>query len=386
MAIRGASLRANASTTATELVWPAIRRFDILLGVLGFLTLAGVVAGVGRLLLGLGATTGLSDVYSWGIWIGFDFGLIAFAGAGFTMAAVVHVFHREHYHAALWPAILAGLMGYTAVLALLVLDLGRPDHFYNFILYWNVHSPLFEISCCVLFYTTVLVLETSPNFLGRLKWRWINPLLKGIRWMMLPVTIIGVTLSTLHQSTLGTLYLNMPHRLHPLWWTPFLPILFYLSSIMAGLSLATLAPRCHAHFAPAGRLYSGARPVSHGGGVRHRVPCGQSSRSLVGGRGCAAVDRVRGAAVVGRVGDRRRGAGYAVADPAIAPIQRRAMDHTKPGAGWGADESLRRHPVRTSRTHGGGGLYASCAGVDLNGWHSGRGAAGLDHRYTLLQR
>ncbi|HQY92795.1 NrfD/PsrC family molybdoenzyme membrane anchor subunit [Caldilinea sp.] len=243
MAIRGASLRANASTTATELVWPAIRRFDILLGVLGFLTLAGVVAGVGRLLLGLGATTGLSDVYSWGIWIGFDFGLIAFAGAGFTMAAVVHVFHREHYHAALWPAILAGLMGYTAVLALLVLDLGRPDHFYNFILYWNVHSPLFEISCCVLFYTTVLVLETSPNFLGRLKWRWINPLLKGIRWMMLPVTIIGVTLSTLHQSTLGTLYLNMPHRLHPLWWTPFLPILFYLSSIMAGLSLATLAYR-----------------------------------------------------------------------------------------------------------------------------------------------
>jgi Ni/Fe-hydrogenase subunit HybB-like protein len=201
------------------------------------------VAGVGRLLLGLGPTTGLSDAYSWGIWIGFDFGLIAFAGAGFTLAAVVHVFHREHYHAALWPAILAGLMGYTAVLALLVLDLGRPDHFYNFILYWNVHSPLFEISCCVLFYTTVLVLETSPNFLGRLKWRWVNPLLKGIRWMMLPVTIVGVTLSTLHQSTLGTLYLNMPHRLHPLWWTPFLPILFYLSSIMAGLSLATLAYR-----------------------------------------------------------------------------------------------------------------------------------------------
>ncbi|MBE2237943.1 MAG: polysulfide reductase NrfD [Caldilineaceae bacterium] len=243
MAIRGASLRANTSTTATEINWPAIRRFDILLGVLGFLTLAGVVAGVGRLLLGLGPTTGLSDAYSWGIWIGFDFGLIAFAGAGFTLAAVVHVFHREHYHAALWPAILAGLMGYTAVLALLVLDLGRPDHFYNFILYWNVHSPLFEISCCVLFYTTVLVLETSPNFLGRLKWRWVNPLLKGIRWMMLPVTIVGVTLSTLHQSTLGTLYLNMPHRLHPLWWTPFLPILFYLSSIMAGLSLATLAYR-----------------------------------------------------------------------------------------------------------------------------------------------
>lgn len=240
MALRGASLRSNIPA---EAAWPHIRRCDCVLGILGFLTLAGVIAGVGRLLLGLGATTALTNVYSWGIWIGFDFGLIAFAGAGFTMAALVHIFHREHYHDALWPAILAGLMGYVAVLALLVLDLGRPDRFYNFMLYWNVHSPLFEISCCVLLYSTVLVIETSPNFLGRLKWSRVNPLLKVIRRAMLPVTIIGVTLSTLHQSTLGTLYLNMPHRLHPLWWSPFLPVLFYISSIMAGLSLATVAYR-----------------------------------------------------------------------------------------------------------------------------------------------
>lgn len=249
MAVRGASWHSPApapTAAGTEITWPAllhIGRFTIVMGVLGALTLAGVVAGVGRLLLGLGSTTGLNDVYSWGIWIGFDFGLIAFAGAGFTMAALVHVFHRQRYHAALWPAILAGLMGYVAVLALLVLDLGRPDRFYNFMLYWNVHSPLFEISCCVLFYTTVLVIETSPNFLGRLPWRWIKPLLRVIAWVMLPVTILGVTLSTLHQSTLGTLYLNMPHRLHPLWWSPVLPVLFYLSSIMAGLSMATLAYR-----------------------------------------------------------------------------------------------------------------------------------------------
>lgn len=247
MAVRGASLRTTTThrevDANVEMAFPRICSLDCTMGILACLTLAGVVAGVGRLFLGLGPTTALNDVYSWGIWIGFDFGLIAFAGAGFTMAAVVHVFHREHYHAALWPAILAGLMGYVAVLALLVLDLGRPDRFYNFMLYWNLHSPLFEISCCVLLYSTVLVIETSPNFLGRLKWRWVNPLLRVIRWLMLPVTIIGVTLSTLHQSTLGTLYLNMPHRLHPLWWSPVLPVLFYISSIMAGLSLAILAYR-----------------------------------------------------------------------------------------------------------------------------------------------
>ncbi len=248
MAIRGASLRSSVTPhqefdAQMESIWPGVCSLNCVMGILAALTFAGVVAGIGRLLLGLGLTTSLNDVYSWGIWIGFDFGLIAFAGAGFTMAAVVHVFHREQYHDALWPAILAGLMGYVAVLALLVLDLGRPDRFYNFMLYWNLHSPLFEISCCVLLYSTVLVIETSPHFLGKLKWKWVSPLLKVIGWIMIPVTILGVTLSTLHQSTLGTLYLNMPHRLHPLWWSPVLPVLFYISSIMAGLSMGTIAYR-----------------------------------------------------------------------------------------------------------------------------------------------
>ena len=224
-----------AATEPLNLRWQ-----DWLLGVLGFLTLAGAVAGIGRLFMGLQATTQLNDTYSWGIWIGFDFGLIAFAGAGFTLAAVVHIFHLERFHAALRPALFTGLLGYVAVLLLLVLDLGRPDRFYHFLLYWNLHSPLFEISWCVLLYSTVLAIEVSPDILRRLPWRWP---LRVVGWLMLPVTIIGVTLSTLHQSTLGTLYLNMPHRLHPLWYTPVLPIFFYVSSIMAGLSLGAIGYR-----------------------------------------------------------------------------------------------------------------------------------------------
>ncbi len=211
---------------------------SVVIGLLSMLVLVGVFAGVGRLFMGLGASTALTDHYPWGIWIGFDFLLIAFSGVGFTMAGLVHVFRQEKYHAALRPAVLAGLMGYSAVLVILLIDLGRFDRFYNFLIFWNPHSPLFEICWCVLLYTTVLVIEVSPTVFERLKWD------RPIRWVaraMLPVAIIGVTLSSLHQSTLGTLYLNMPHRLHALWYSPILPLLFFISSVMAGLSLAIFA-------------------------------------------------------------------------------------------------------------------------------------------------
>jgi Ni/Fe-hydrogenase subunit HybB-like protein len=229
-----------AQLPADDDVLQGVPTRDWLLGVLAFLAVMGVTAGVGRLFMGLQASTALGDVTSWGIWIGFDFGLIAFAGAGFTMAAVVHIFHLHQFHKALRPALLVGLLGYMAVLALLVLDLGRPDRFYHFLLYFNLHSPLFEISWCVLLYSTVLLIEVSPDFLRFLPWKWPTRAASAI---IVPVSIIGVTLSTLHQSTLGTLYLNMPHRLHALWYTPLLPVLFYVSSIMAGLSLGILAYR-----------------------------------------------------------------------------------------------------------------------------------------------
>ncbi len=222
---------------------PVLDRWMIF-NLLTLMTAVGVVASIWRLLTGLGSATNLTDGYPWGIWIGFDFTLIAFAGTGFTMAAVVHVLRLKQFEDAVRPAILAGLVGYVSVLLLLVIDLGRPDRFYHFILFWNMHSPLFEISWCVLLYTTVLLIETSPFLLERIQNRF---LLKLTQKIMLPVTILGVTLSSLHQSTLGTLYLNMPHRLNQLWYTPILPLLFFTSSVMAGLSLAILAYKASNH-------------------------------------------------------------------------------------------------------------------------------------------
>ncbi|MFN8442474.1 MAG: NrfD/PsrC family molybdoenzyme membrane anchor subunit [Caldilineaceae bacterium] len=230
-------MTARALTQPTDFRIGPFRQELVVVGLLACLTAMGVVAGLGRLFLGLAASTALNDTTPWGIWIGFDFTLIAVAGVGFTMAFLVHVLHLHQLRAVLRSALLAGLMGYVAVLLLLVLDLGRPDRFYHFILFWNLHSPLFEISWCVLLYTTVLIIEVSPDLLRWLGWQWLLP---WVTRLMTPVTILGVTLSTLHQSTLGTLYLNMPHRLDPLWYTPYLPLLFLVSAVMVGFSLGML--------------------------------------------------------------------------------------------------------------------------------------------------
>lgn len=210
----------------------------ILLSLLGLLTFLGVAAGVVRLILGMGATTALSDAYPWGIWIGFDFTLIAFSGSAFTMATVVYVLGREEYRPVMVPAVLAGMLGYVAVLLILVLDLGRWDRFYHFIIFWNVHSPLFEVCWCILLYSTVLLIENSPHIFDRFHMARPSEL---IHRFVLPISVLGLTLSSLHQSTLGTMYLNMPHRLNALWYSPIVSPLFFVSSVMAGLSLAMIA-------------------------------------------------------------------------------------------------------------------------------------------------
>ena len=207
------------------------------LGILAVLTLLGLVTGIYRLVVGLGATTDLSDQYAWGLWLGFDFALIAFGGAAFTLATVVHVLNLKKYEVVLRPAILTGFLGYVAVLVILLIDLGRPDRFWGFIPFANIHSPLFEICWCILLYTMVLALEFAPLLFERLK----KPAIAhAIHKFVIPITIAGVTLSTLHQSTLGTMFLALPNRTHPLWWSWLMPLLYFLSAIGMGLSATIL--------------------------------------------------------------------------------------------------------------------------------------------------
>jgi len=209
----------------------------VVLGILAVLTVLGLITGIYRLAVGLGATTDLSDQYAWGLWLGFDFALIAFGGAAFTLALVVHVLNLKKYEVVLRPAILTGFLSYVSVLVILLIDLGRPDRFWGFIVFPNIHSPLFEVSWCILLYTIVLALEFAPLLFERLN----KPkIVSAIHAAVIPITIAGVALSTLHQSTLGTIGLSLPGRVHPLWWSWLLPLLFFLSAIGMGLSAMIL--------------------------------------------------------------------------------------------------------------------------------------------------
>ncbi len=203
-------------------------------GLATLLLLAGAVAAYMRFTLGLGATTNLSDTFPWGLWIGFDFLGVGIAAAGFTIVASVHLFHLHRFEPIVRPAILTAFVGYLLVILVLVIDLGRPEHFWHPLVMWNPHSVMFEITWCVICYTTVLSLEFAPVVLEKFKITAPNKILRAIST---PLMIFGVLFSTLHQSSFGSLYLIVPGRLHELWYSPLLPILFFISCIAAGLSM-----------------------------------------------------------------------------------------------------------------------------------------------------
>jgi c(7)-type cytochrome triheme protein len=196
---------------------------------------AGFYATIVRFTKGLGATTNLSARFPWGIWIGFDVLCgVALAAGGFTISAVVYIFHIEKYRPIIRPTILTAFLGYSLVIVGLMFDLGRPYNVWHPLIMWNPHSVMFEVGWCVTLYTTVLMLEFSPLVLEKLPWKQPYHLVKSIT---IPLVILGVLLSTMHQSSLGTLYLIVPHKLHPLWYSPLLPVFFFISAIALGCAM-----------------------------------------------------------------------------------------------------------------------------------------------------
>ena len=180
----------------------------------GLMGASGVVT-VARFWCGLGAVTALSDATPWGFWIAFDvMSGVALAAGGFVVAATVYVFGMEKYRPFVRPAILTALLGYIAVAVGLLYDLGLPWHIWHPIIYPQYHSVLFEVAMCVILYLTVLSLEFLPVVLEH---SWFDhPLLRGIHRLLknavIPLVIAGIVLSTLHQSSLGSLFLITPYR------------------------------------------------------------------------------------------------------------------------------------------------------------------------------
>ena len=206
--------------------------------------IAGVVLAIGayatgvRFIRGLGASTNLSDLAPWGLWIGFDvMSGVALAAGGFVIAATVHIFHRERYGPLLRPAILTAFLGYLLVVFGLLYDLGQPWRIWHALIYWNPHSVLFEVAWCVMCYTAVLALEFAPVVFERLRMPRPRRILRAIS---IPLIILGITLSTMHQSSLGSMFLIFPSKLSSLWYTPILPLLFFTSAVAVGLAMVTV--------------------------------------------------------------------------------------------------------------------------------------------------
>jgi Ni/Fe-hydrogenase subunit HybB-like protein len=207
--------------------------------VLWFFAFVGLLSIVFRLWFGLGATTHLSDAAPWGLWkiLNMVAG-VALSTGGFTIGFLVYGLRLERFRPLVKPAILIAFLGYGSSVFALTLDIGLPHRIWHPLVMWNEHSFLFEVAWCVMLYFTVTILELSPTFLERMR----LTRLAGFLHRIAPgVVITGIALSSLHHSSLGSLFLVTPQRLHPLWYTSMLPVHFILSAMGAGIMVVVLA-------------------------------------------------------------------------------------------------------------------------------------------------
>ncbi len=211
----------------------ALSPFNVIAGII---VIAGLIVTVLRFTQGLSSVTNLSHYNPWGIWIGFDLLVgVALAAGGYVTSAAVYIFGMKKYQAAVRPAILTGFLGYALVVLALHYDVGRPWRLpYPFIVQQGTTSLLFEVGACVALYLSVLFIEFTP---APLEWLGFRKARNIVVKLTILLTIFGVVLSTLHQSSLGALFLIAPSKLHPLWYSPYLPVFFFVSSVIAGLSM-----------------------------------------------------------------------------------------------------------------------------------------------------
>jgi len=197
----------------------------------------GFAVALYRMFNGLGAATNLSDHMPWGFWIGFDvLGGVAMAAGGFMIASAVYVFNMKKYRAVARPAVLTAFLGYLLAALAIFLDIGHPFRIWHPAVMWQIHSIMFIVAIHVILYTSVLAVESSPMFFEKLKWQGA---LRLVNRIMVPVVVFGALLSILHQSSLGAVYMLVPNKMHPLWYSTSLPFLFLVSALMMGLSMVS---------------------------------------------------------------------------------------------------------------------------------------------------
>ncbi|MDP2158712.1 MAG: Ni/Fe-hydrogenase cytochrome b subunit [Nitrospirota bacterium] len=222
---------------------------------------AGAVVAIYRMLFGLGAATNLSDIWPWGFWIGFDvLGGVAMAAGGFIIAGAVYLLNWKKYKPIVRAAVLNAFFGYVLAATSIFFDIGQSFRIWHPMVMWQINSIMFIVAIHVVLYTTTLAAESSPMIFERLNmsgaYRFVNKI-------MVPIVLFGVLLSTLHQSSLGAVYLIIPSKLSPLWYSSKLPYLFLVSAVMMGLSMVSfetiLSARVFKHKLPMDILTGMAR-------------------------------------------------------------------------------------------------------------------------------
>jgi len=205
--------------------------------VLIFIMAAGFLVAVYRMLFGLGAATNLNDLWPWGFWISFDvLGGVAMAAGGFIIAGAVYILNWKKYKPIVRPAVLNAFFGYLLAATAIFFDIGRSFRIWHPMFMWQVNSIMFIVAIHVVLYTTTLASESSPMFLEKLR---MTKALNLVNKIMVPIVLFGVLLSILHQSSLGAVYLIVPSKLSPLWYSSKLPYMFLVSAVLMGLSMVS---------------------------------------------------------------------------------------------------------------------------------------------------
>jgi Ni/Fe-hydrogenase subunit HybB-like protein len=201
---------------------------------LAFMALAGLLA-LYRYAFGVGAISNLSNSYPWGFWVSFDlFTGIAISSGAFIIAAIIYIFELKEFKPMLRAVLLTALLGYIMEAMALMIELGHPERIWYFFIYQNWTSFLLFIGLYVMIYIAIMAAEFSPAVFERVGWKKPRDFFNRA---MKPLVIVGVVISILHQGSLGALLLIQPTKLFPLWWTPFLPVLFFVSAIAIGLAM-----------------------------------------------------------------------------------------------------------------------------------------------------
>src|SRR5437660_12721850 len=196
---------------------------------------AGIYAAYARFFLGFQQSTNLTDPQPWGLWVGLGTLCgVGLSAGGFAIAAAVYLLGFERYRPVLRAAVLVSFLGYMSVIIGMMYELGLPWRIWHPIVMWNRHSMLFEVSWCVMLYSTVLALEFSPALVEKIPFAGLrNWYLKQHHRILIGLVLVGCVLSSLHQSFLGGLYLLTKGKLDPLWYTSYLTTPLSLSAIAA---------------------------------------------------------------------------------------------------------------------------------------------------------